>query len=262
MINAVKCIINYFGLEEFGVCRFKDIEHNLINCRAKSRLPLNAKSIITMLFPYYIKDNNHNISRYATVPDYHIICGDILNKIANKLKIKFPNFNFVPFIDNSPIPEVKCGVLCGLGCLGDNGLLINKKYGSWVFIGEIVTDMGLEYSNFYSECLHCGRCISKCPGKALSEGKLKKEFCISHISQKKGDLTNNEIILMKKGKSAWGCDICQECCPMNINAKQTGIFLFKEGFMPNIAFDDYNNLEDRAFHWRPRYVLDRNLKIM
>ena len=96
-------------------------------------------------FPYAVKDlPKRNISRYAIVADYHIVAMEMLNSISEQLMLEFPGFQFEPFVDNSPIREVHAAVLAGIGVLGKNALLIHPQYGSYVFIGEIVTDLALE----------------------------------------------------------------------------------------------------------------------
>lgn len=262
MINFIKQIALKHGIDMIGACKFSDIESYLIHCRTKSLLPNNSKNIITMLFPYLININEHNISRYAVIKDYHIVCNKIIQNISFDLKLRFPDFEFVPFIDNSPIPEVRCGVLCGLGCLGDNNLLINKKYGSWIFIGEIVTDMDMESTSYHAECLHCGQCKMICPGKSLNFHLLNKSTCISYISQKKNQLSQNEIKILKSGNSIWGCDICQECCPLNKHVAYSNIQDFKLDIHPIIRPGDYMKLHQRAFHWRTENVIERNIKLM
>lgn len=262
MVNFIRQVALKYGIDMLGICEFSNIEPYLITCKAQSFLQDNPKSIIAMLFPYYIDLGEHNISRYAIIKDYHVVCRKILENISLQLKSHYPNFSFVPFIDNSPIPEVRCGVLCGLGCLGDNNLLINKKYGSWTFIGEIVTDMGMRTTSHYSECLHCGKCIIKCPGKSLSPHSFKKSTCISYISQKKGILSENEVTIFKKGKLIWGCDICQECCPLNKLTAYSNIQGFKSDIHPIIRPGEHLNLSCRAFHWRPHYVIERNINLM
>lgn len=262
MLNLISNLLQSSNISEFGICNFEEIHPYLLHCRAESLIPKNAQSIITMLFPYYIPCTDLNISRYAAVPDYHHICGGIINEISKRLRSVFKQFDFVPFIDNSPIPEIRCAILCGLGRLGDNGLLINKTYGSWVFIGEIVTNMKLNATSHYSECLHCGKCTKSCPGDALPCSKFDKSLCLSHISQKKGNLTEKEIYLLQKGHYIWGCDICQDCCPMNHDISVSNIFIKDVDFIPNIQKGDYSILKNRAFHWRPESVINRNLSIL
>lgn len=243
-----------------GVCDFKQLG-DLFECCNKSRIPAEAKSVITYLFPYWLgKDfyKNSNISKYAVPEDYHIIVGEYLEEITKKLKEKFPLNQFAFFCDNSPIDEVKAALLCGLGVKGKNGLLINEKYGSFCFIGEIVTD--LEWDNYSSEkgeCINCGLCLKKCPGGALGQNSLDKSRCLSDITQRKGELSEEQIKLIKNNGCVWGCDVCQDVCPMNKDIEITPIKAFLESAV--VRFSEGDNIEKRAFGWRGRKVIERNL---
>ncbi len=246
-----------------GVCRFSDLD-GLLECRAKFRLPQNPKSVIVYLFPYYLGEDfyeNSNVSKYAVSEDYHNIAGDYLYKISQKLKVDFPDNEFSFFCDNSPVKEADAAFLCGLGVKGRNSLLIHKDYGSYVFIGEIVTDLEFfEYSLPEDrDCLNCGKCEKACLGEAIKKGRVDKEKCFSHISQKKGELAEDEKKLFIKSDSIWGCDICQKVCPMNENIKPTPINEFYKTAKPRYETDD--NIEKRAFAWRGEKVIKRNFEI-
>lgn len=247
----------------FGFCKFDLIRDSLIDCRAKLRLPENAQSVIVMLFPYYLgeeKYENSNISRYAVVPDYHLVINEAVAVTLNELKAEFPAEEFVFFTDNSPIPEVKAAMLSGLGVIGKNRLLINKNYGSWFFISEIVTTMRLPYPNISAtNCLNCGKCISACPTKALGEQSFNKELCLSDITQRKGELTDEQKELVKASGCAWGCDICQTVCPMNKKIKIQPSEIFLKGIELTARTD---NISDRAYAWRGRKVIERNLNVI
>lgn len=256
-------IIKNHGIEYFGICPFEAVKNSLIECRAKERLPENSKSIICMLFPYYLDIKEKNISRYAIVRDYHLVVGEILKSISKSLKEKYVDYNFECFCDNSPIPEKRAAALAGLGVIGDNKLLINTKYGSWVFIGEIVTDMPIKYSSCKIEhCIHCGKCKENCPTGVLKLDKFDRNLCLSSITQKKKDLSKEEQKLIRSSGCAWGCDICQECCPLNKDAKKTNIPEFLKNIHPKINIGDYDNLPDRAFAWRGKKVIERNISIL
>jgi len=136
-----------------------------------------------------------------------------------------------------------------LGAKGDNGLLITKDYGSFVFLGEIVTDLYVDCKNDYKECGHCGKCKTACP-VALDKGS-----CLSGLSQKK-KLDDSELKILKENHILWGCDICQNTCPMNKNAKKTDIKQFIDGYR-----DGYTQGEDtqnRPYTWRGEKVINRN----
>lgn len=238
----------------FGFCGFSQFENALLDCRAASRLPQNAKTIIMFAFPYKVKDEKpKNISRYAAVPDYHEVVLNKLNEIAAVLSEKFPQNKFEAFCDNSPIPEVEAAVACGLGVLGVNRLLINERFGSFVFLGEIVTDLEAEYQNCRGECIGCLLCLNNCPVG------LERERCVSALTQKKGELSESEKALIKECGSVWGCDICQSCCPMNEGREKTNIEEFISGYR-----DEYIKGEDiksRAYAWRGEKVIRRNAEL-
>lgn len=256
-MKRIEKILKNNGIELFGVCDFD--RENLIECRNKKFLPENAQSIIMTALPYRLPDEmykDRNISRYATVRDYHDVFKIYLDKITTDLKKLFPENDFISFTDNSPIYEVESAVKSGIGVRGENGLLITEKYGSWVFLGEIVTDLKIKGTDYQGECLHCGKCKEICP--ALKEDK--KEKCLSSITQKKGDLTDEEKKKITENKSAWGCDLCQEICPMNKNKKYTEIAEFLNSAKPKFSSGD--SLEGRAYAWRGQAVIERNLGIL
>lgn len=260
----LKLILNQNQIYDFGICSFSDIS-KLIECRAKLRIPQNPKSVITCIFPYYNGEyENRNLSKYAIVPDYHIVIGDILNAVCIKLKKIYPNNEFVYFVDNSPIPEIEVAVKSGLGFKGKNNLLITKKYGSFVFIGEIVTDKHYEKSEpSYENCLNCGLCIKKCPDNCLSLNKNDFSKCLSHITQLKKTLDDNQIELMVKNNTAWGCDICQDVCPHNKNIQKTHIKQFQSGVYPTLTYDIINeHMDSRAYGYKGAKTLKRNLDIL
>ena len=248
----------------YGICSFEQLKDSLIDCRGKSRIPENAKSVIVLLFPYYLGDGKYedsDISKYAVVPDYHNIIIDILQGTSAKLNESYPDEEFIVFTDSSPIPEVKAAINAGLGVKGLNGLFINEIYGSWVFIGEIVTTMELTPSSTKNtRCISCGRCVAACPTKAIAENGIIPEKCLSYITQKKGDLTAEQQQLIKKSGCAWGCDICQNVCPMNKSVIASPIEQFKNGAEFKARTD--SDISDRAYAWRGEKVIKRNLEIL
>ena len=232
-------------------CEFDFVKDNLIPCRKKSELPQNAKTIILAIFPYKVKEARpEKISRYAAVPDYHTVCGGFLSAAANMLKAKFPNNEFRAFIDNSPIPEVAAAAHSGLGVLGNNGLLIHKTYGSFVFIGEIVTDLEIESDKGDKKCLDCGQCGGACLVN------LRKADCLSAVNQQKNMPTNEQIDKIKNNGYIWGCDVCSEVCPMNKDVPITYISEFINGYRNE--YKEGEPFENRAYAWRGIEVIKRN----
>lgn len=266
-INSIMCS---FGMPIWGISAFDDIRAELIRCGSARRLPENAASVITAVFPYYSGcDDDGEISRYAAVPDYHIVAGNMLKSAAASMHEHFPEYRFEPFCDASPIPEVKAARLAGLGVVGQNGLLITPRFGSYVFIGEIITDLILPpCENPGGGCFLCGKCTAQCPALAIGADGVERKKCISDITQRKGELCEEQKQLIKKAGTIWGCDICQKVCPMNRNVEKTFIEKFSSNIICKLTkneIEDENfekKFADRSFMWRGKQVLIRNIGIL
>ncbi len=252
MKSNILNILKLNGINNVGFCGFDTVKARLLPCRAKERLPDRAKTIIMCAFPYKVKEKPPQyLSRYAALPDYHTICGDMLNLAVGALRAEYPQNKFEYFCDNSPIPEVFAAAMSGLGKRGDNGLLITEKYGSLVFLGEIITDLYIETKNNYAECEHCGKCKLACPVL------LEKHGCLSNLSQQKR-LTEGELETLKQNNILWGCDICANACPHNKDAEITEITEFINGYR-----DTYCEGEDptnRPYIWRGTEPIKRNYR--
>ena len=148
--------------------------------------------------------------------------------------------------------------MCGLGVKGRNSLLINPVYGSFCFIGEIVTDKVFDYSEpTVGTCPDCGMCVKKCPSSAISVEGVDKSLCLSDITQRKGEISSESVEKIRQSGCIWGCDACQDACPMNKSIKPTPIREFYESAIP--VFESGMSIEDRAYAWRGRNVIERNL---
>ena len=258
--NVDKCI-RQNGIEIYGFCSFNSLKP-LIECRAKKRLPENPKTVIVCAFPYFISEKGRrNLSYYACVKDYHYVVMNMLENAANELS-EFTGGIFSAFSDNSPVHEVDAAVKAGIGVLGDNGLLITEKYGSYVFIGEIVTDIAVDTVVHEASCIHCGMCRKKCPSDALCNGTVNEDICVSAITQKKGELSEEETEIIKKNGLVWGCDMCQTVCPMNRNVQETYIDEFIDSahhFLKSNEVDE--RIKASAYNWRGKKTILRNLAI-
>ena len=253
-------ILSQHNIYHFGCVSFQHL--NILDVRSKARIPQNCTAAIAMIFPYFNKSAfSGNISAYCAVADYHTVVGMQLKSICQQLSEKYPDHSFVPFVDASPVDEVDMCVKAGLGVRGKNSLLITPQYGSYVFIGEILTTLPVETVLFEEKgCLDCGLCSKNCPGNAISDG-VCTEKCASHISQKKGQLTEEETAILKKAKTVFGCDICQSVCPMNRNIKEESN-LFSHDIFSTVTEDNVENIyKSRPFGWRGLKVLERNIEI-
>ena len=234
------------------------------------------RSVIAAVFPYGAGQAEGNLSLYARGEDYHRVVMRKLEKVCSALRSTFEGFTFTPCVDSSPLPEREAALSAGLGILGDNGLIFCPPYGSFVFIGCILTDMPASFEKTErKECLHCGLCQKHCPTGALCDGKVDAKKCLTDITQRKGELTEEEIAVIKKEGTAWGCDVCQNVCPMNKDANISPIFEFtgSESYplLANLEYDEIKALgsreflrlyDGRAFTWRGKAVLERNLEIL
>ena len=258
---GMETILKSYNMAAFGCVSFQHL--NFFDVRSKARIPQNSRSAIAIIFPYYNKfAMEGNISAYCAVEDYHTVVMAQLKSICADLKTKYPDYSFEPFVDASPIDEVDLAVKAGLGVKGENSLLITQKWGSFVFIGEIVTDMEVPTVLYPPKsCIKCGRCRTACPGKAVADGKVNTQSCASHISQKKGDLTETETQILKKAKTVFGCDICQRVCPHNKDIESGGN-LFSESIVNTVEKHTVAQIyKSRAFGFRGLKVLERNLDI-
>ena len=253
--------IEYFAVLDYGDCRVSSVE-------IMGRESFEPRSVIIYLVPYY-GGECVNLSRYAASLDYHLAIGEINTAISGLLSDNFPSSHSKGYGDHSPIDERHAALISGLGFVGDNGLLINEKYGSYVFIGDLITDippeqLGAESPKPVKHCHGCGACNRACPtGILRGEGT----DCLSAITQRKGELCENEAELMRKYNTAWGCDLCQSVCPYNAEPVKTPVEFFYRDRIECLTEDtlaamDKSALRARAFGWRGRAVLERNLEIL
>ncbi|OJU09364.1 MAG: hypothetical protein BGN88_05200 [Clostridiales bacterium 43-6] len=257
MNRTIETILQNNGIKISGICCFTDVASRLLETRNRTQLTNGMQSVIVMLFPYYTGEYHSRLSKYALVPDYHMVIKEYQDRVVVALKKAFPNNNFVPFADNSPIPEVFAAAKAGLGVIGQNGLLLNRRYGSFVFIGEIVTDLLLSPTGGeLAYCEDCGLCYRACPAQSMED----KSRCLSEITQKKSDLSQEEKELIKQSGFIWGCDICQNICPYNHFIEKTDIKEFLTDIRPEYTKGD--DLTGRAYAWRGRKVIERNCDIV
>ncbi len=250
-------------ITHIGFCDMSELSH-FIQCRSLSLLPQRGSAIV-MLLPYYTAVPNTNISLYAVPDDYHAIAKSILGEIIAELQEHYPENLFLPFVDSSPLPEVELAWRAGLGFIGKNGQLITEEYGSMVFVCEIVTDLPLsaQSAEMQNSCGNCNKCIDTCPSGALGDSSFLLDKCLSHITQKKGELTQSECEQIAQGGLAWGCDKCTLACPYNASLKTTPIAEFMQGVTPIITMDNYKELLPRkSFGWRGEKVIRRNLNLL
>ncbi len=234
----------------------------------------DASSIIVCAIPYYTgKEYESNISRYCYGLDYHLVIKEKLNEICEEIKSKDDKFKYEIFTDNGPLVDRYLAYLAGIGYYGINNNIITDKYGSYVFIGYIVNNYNLEVDESNDKtCLGCNKCVKYCPGNALEGNyQMDPKKCISYITQKKEELTDEEKRKMKKNKSLFGCDICQVVCPHNKDIEISKFKEFTNNLITNLNEEEINSIsnkefkrryKERAFSWRGRNIIKRNMDII
>ena len=210
------------------------------------KLVEGAKSVISVLlnyFPEKVQTNSASpvISKYAYGEDYHFVMKPMLKELLKYINVEFEGVNGRAFVDSAPVLERKWASKSGLGWIGKNSMLISKEHGSFVFLGELIIDLELEYDELGSKdnCGTCTRCLDSCPTGAIVKPYLVDgSKCISYFTiEKKGG-----IPLELKGKfqnRVFGCDICQDVCPWNSKVKPHKLHAFepKSDFLEKSPLD-------------------------
>lgn len=186
-----------------------------------------AKSIIAVAECYLTSEsedltspgNPHGrIARY-TWRNYYFDVYTKLKKLAKIIKNRVgDNFKFKCY-SNGPLAEKPMAQRAGLGWYGKNGIILTQKFGSWIVLGELITNIELEIDDpLNKSCSSCQRCIENCPTKAIIEPYvLDRSKCIQHISQRLSILPHSLRELW--GNRLYGCISCQEVCPLNQHVK-------------------------------------------
>jgi epoxyqueuosine reductase len=189
-----------------------------------------AKSVVVAVLNYYTPhehscDQSHGkISRYAWGDDYHDVLKEKLKELLGWIQSERPEVGGKVCVDTAPIMDKAWAARAGLGFIGKHSNLITKEFGSWVFIGEIVLDLELDYDTL-EETSHCGTCtacLDACPTGAIVEPYvIDSNRCISHATIELRDETLPEAIAGNLDGWLYGCDVCQDVCPWNRFEKPT-----------------------------------------
>ena len=179
-----------------------------------------VKSVISIGVNYYsgydqdqIKSNS-KFSNYAWGEDYHDIIKSKLYTLLNDITANYPDIKGIVCVDTSPIMEKVWAQRAGIGWQGKHTNLITRDYGSWLFLGELLLDVELDYDDEFIDdlCGSCTACIDACPTYALGEYEIYAEKCISYLTiEHRGEFGQNTEL----HDWIYGCDICQEVCPWN-----------------------------------------------
>lgn len=189
-----------------------------------------ARSVISTAVNYYsparheIDPTRGKISRYAWGDDYHEVVREKLRRLLDWIVTEDANARGKICVDTAPVMDKAWAQRAGVGWIGKHTNLITKDHGSWVFLGEILLNLDLEYDEPMTDhCGSCTACIEACPTDAITEEYVVDSTrCISYATiELRSDRLPREISEKLDGW-IYGCDICQDVCPWNRFEKPTG----------------------------------------
>lgn len=176
-----------------------------------------ARTVFSFLISYNGNDTGIDtcgIASYALGEDYHKVIKRKLYTLMECIKEVYPFFQGRAFVDSAPVLERAWAERAGLGWIGKSGCLVSAKFGSKVFLSEIVSDCQSEYSqSVKNRCAGCHRCVDDCPTGAIKQGGLVDcNLCISYQTiENKGEISAE----FNTHQMVYGCDICLNACPWN-----------------------------------------------
>lgn len=241
----------------------------------------NCLSIVTLAVPYAAAENSHRLScagprgsvaRCARAVDYHLV---LKNKAENLITLVQKNsnrqFNYRILADRSPLLEREIARRCGLGLIAENCTVVNNLYGSYVALCTILVDVNIEADHeINNRCLQCGQCRAACPTGALSAPYiLNPHRCLSYLTQAAGIFPRELRALL--GKKIYGCDLCQQVCPLNNEISPSPLQEFSFELFPaeplllpllNITRREFDlTVKLTSAGWRGKTTLQRNVII-
>jgi epoxyqueuosine reductase len=196
-----------------------------------TKLVPGSKSVVSVigsyLHPHHERQQQQSgqpkIAKYAQGRDYHKVYKGKLKKLFNFTEgLLGSELNGRVFVDSAPVLDKAWAQRAGLGWIGKNSNLLNKNIGSFFFIGEMIIDVQFSYSTQVTDhCGSCTRCIDACPTNAIYEPyRVDATKCISyHTIELKEQIPEQYQDAL--GEWMYGCDICQDVCPWNNDAKYT-----------------------------------------
>jgi epoxyqueuosine reductase len=250
---------------------FEESDEN-IRINTRTLLP-EVNTLISIIVPYRTIEVNKDkpyFSKASLGLDYHKIVKEKLELLSSFLYNNF-RAKCECYCDIGPLSDREIAKKCGLGFYGKNTNIITKKYGSFVFLGEILTDIYIDRdSELETNCGECELCIKACPVGAIEKPYyINAKKCLSYVGQKKDELSDDEINSL--GNRIYGCDTCQDVCPYNsIKEISTIPEFYPEEWNYNLNEEYILNMSNKDFKekfgktssgWRGNKILKRNLII-
>ena len=228
-----------------------------------SNVSKTARSLLVLAVNYHSVDpapatpGTGRVSRYAWGLEYHDLIRRRLNLLADFHRQIVPNAAVRGVIDTAPLLERDFAQLAGLGWIGKNTMLINRRLGSWLFLATLITSEELEYDQptAAGHCGSCTACLDACPTGALVDAHtLDARRCISYLTVESKDNPPPELRRLV-GDRLFGCDACQEVCPWNHRAPATPEDAFRPLPQMNpVELTGLFALDDEAFRARFRHT--------
>ncbi|MBP2001699.1 epoxyqueuosine reductase [Paenibacillus shirakamiensis] len=159
--------------------------------------------------------NRGIMARSAWGKDYHSVLRDALDQLMNFIKVRVPEARMESMVDTGVLNDRAVAQRAGIGFAGKNCMIISPTYGSWIYLGEIITNIPFSPDTPVTEdCGECTKCLDACPtGALVGPGELNAQICVSFLTQTKGFLQEDHM--QKIGNRLYGCDTCQTVCPKN-----------------------------------------------
>lgn len=203
------------------------MERNAEMRRDPRLLVEGAQTVISLVLAYKPDSQmqaSAKIAQYAYGEDYHTRLKRMMFSLMAAIKESCPDFEGCPFVDTAPISDRHWAVCAGLGWIGRNTLFVHPRYGSYCFLGEIVTSAVADnYDKMYSvnQCGECNRCVQACPNNAIVTSRFGAAMVDARRCTSYNTIENRAETLPDELDTrgyVFGCDICQSVCPFNIQA--------------------------------------------
>ncbi|MBL6537409.1 tRNA epoxyqueuosine(34) reductase QueG [Streptococcus suis] len=256
--------------------RSSGFEHKNIEERIRPRLSLkSARTIISIAvaYPRHLPQQPQKtafkrgkISPSSWGVDYHYILQDKMERLARGIEQLTQGLEYKAMVDTGALVDTAVAQRAGIGFIGKSGLVISKEFGSYMFLGELITNLDIQPDQPVDYgCGDCNRCVDACPTSCLlGDTTMNAQRCLSFQTQDKGMM---DVEFRKKIKTViYGCDICQICCPYNKGISSPPLV----DIDPDLAhpellpFLDLSNGQFKekfgliAGSWRGKNILQRN----
>jgi epoxyqueuosine reductase len=207
-------------------------------------------------------DGRGRFSIYVHGEDYHAVMQRMLGDLEGRVRAEFPDAATRAVCDIHPVSDRTLAMRAGVAWLGKNTNAISPQYGSWIFLGELLTSLDLRADEpLETLCAGCTKCIDACPTGALDTPfVLDARRCISYLTiEKRGEIDAALAPLM--GADVYGCDTCQSVCPFNRVASESIVFRREDrSALIDMSLDELIAMSDDEFRTKTQGSAIRRAK--